>query len=808
MTLDLNILTIHRIKGQESTSLPGLVAVAPPRKAARGREQDRLLVYVLLTGNATFSVSDYKKIAADAAAVFFQSAGTVTSALRAGAGSVNQVLLERNQLSTGSGQHVTGYLAMACLRGEACTILMSGPIHLFWQGAAGTRHIHEPDLSGKGLGLGQSTIFHFSQAVLQSGEMLVVCGRLPSAWQSAFTGSNPSSLEATRRRLLTMTGEDLNAVLVQVSDGTGQINIIHSLDGQNSYAPTPSSGPQAVAPAEVDVSVPETQFQIVDAATAQPTTIDPPSAYAIPPDVPFESKVPAEPMARFKVGAEAGPREFPPSIPRAGSPPKTNLPPPLPPLDSASVVERSTPLKDDESAHSPVNNHQNPRQAAIVRTTALKILEGVRSWRQISMRLRTGLQNFLPRLLPGTDATQPFVPTPSMMVLFAILIPILVVTAAFTVYSRYGRSIQYETSMAQALEASRQARALTDPVEQRKAWEAVMLNLEQAESFRKTAETEQLKQEAGTSLDGLLGILRLQFTPAFSSPLGIDISRMAASETDLFLLDAANGQVLHADHTEGHGFRMDTGFNCAPGNYGGYSVGPLVDIIALPGLQSLKATVLGVDAFGNLLYCEPGQVAQAIPLPPPDTNWGRVTAFTLDAGNLFVLDAPFRAVWVFPGTDDAFIDRPYFFFGDYTPEKQDVIDLAVTGDDLYMLHADGHLSTCSYSRIEAVPTRCQDPAPFINPFPASQDEDIFSQANFTQMFFTAPPDQSILLLDADSQAVYRLTPRSLELQNQLRPTTGSSNPVPGGPVGAMAVSPNHVLYISVRGQIYFATGMP
>jgi len=336
----------------------------------------------------------------------------------------------------------------------------------------------------------------------------------------------------------------------------------------------------------------------------------------------------------------------------------------------------------------------------------------------------------------------------------------------------------------------------------------VMLNLEQAESFRKTAETEQLKQEAGTSLDGLLGILRLQFTPAFSSPLGIDISRMAASETDLFLLDAANGQVLHADHTEGHGFRMDTGFNCAPGNYGGYSVGPLVDIIALPGLQSLKATVLGVDAFGNLLYCEPGQVAQAIPLPPPDTNWGRVTAFTLDAGNLFVLDAPFRAVWVFPGTDDAFIDRPYFFFGDYTPEKQDVIDLAVTGDDLYMLHADGHLSTCSYSRIEAVPTRCQDPAPFINPFPASQDEDIFSQANFTQMFFTAPPDQSILLLDADSQAVYRLTPRSLELQNQLRPTTGSSNPVPGGPVGAMAVSPNHVLYISVRGQIYFATGMP
>jgi len=31
---------------------------------------------------------------------------------------------------------------------------------------------------------------------------------------------------------------------------------------------------------------------------------------------------------------------------------------------------------------------------------------------------------------------------------------------------------------------------------------------------------------------------------------------------------------------------------------------------------------------------------------------------------------------------------------------KDVIDLIVSGDDLYMLHSDGHLSTCSYSRIE------------------------------------------------------------------------------------------------------------
>jgi hypothetical protein len=394
------------------------------------------------------------------------------------------------------------------------------------------------------------------------------------------------------------------------------------------------------------------------------------------------------------------------------------------------------------------------------------------------------------------------------MVFIAVLIPILVVAVAFAVYSRYGRSIQYETALAQAQEARRQAGSLTNPVEQRKAWETVLLNVERAESQRETSETEALKQEAETNLDQLLGILRLQFMPAFSNPLGIEISRMAAGDTDLFLLDAASGEVLHAELSSGRGFQIDTGFNCAPGVYGGYTVGPLVDILALPGISSLKATMLGVDANGNLLYCEPGQVAQAIPLPPPDTNWGRITAFTLDAGNLYVLDAPARAVWVYVGKADMFLDRPYFFFGGQTPEKQDVIDLAVSGDDLYMLHADGHLSTCSYSRIETVPTRCQDPATPLNPFTAYQDTDLFAQAHFTQMLFTAPPDQSILLLDGDSQAIFRLTPRSLELQNQLRPATGVSRPVPNGSVGSLAVSPNHVLYLTVKGQVYFASGMP
>ena len=120
----------------------------------------------------------------------------------------------------------------------------------------------------------------------------------------------------------------------------------------------------------------------------------------------------------------------------------------------------------------------------------------------------------------------------------------MVVTIVSVVYLRYGRSQQYETYLRQAQEMQAQALTLTNPVEQRQAWENVLLSVDVAESHRKTSDTAAIRQTANANLDKLLGITRMQFNPAFSSDLGIEISRMAASETDLFLLNAS-GLVSH-----------------------------------------------------------------------------------------------------------------------------------------------------------------------------------------------------------------------------------------------------------------------
>jgi len=180
----------------------------------------------------------------------------------------------------------------------------------------------------------------------------------------------------------------------------------------------------------------------------------------------------------------------------------------------------------------------------------------------------------------------------------------------------------------------------------------------------------------------------------------------------------------------------------------------------------------------------------------------------LDRGDLYVLDAVSRAVWVFVGKDSAFIDTPYFYFGNQIPNIENAIDFSVSGDDLYLLHADGHLTTCTFSRLAEAPTRCVDPAVFLNTFPAHQDLDIFARAHFTQVSLTSPPNPVILLLDSENQSVFRLSPRSLELQNQVSSYAGDGNPFDTGPIGAMAVSPSYVLYLAIGDQVYFATNLP
>ena len=789
--------------------MSGLLAVAPPRKTARGREKDSLILYLMLTGNATFSPAELVQLNSNAAGAFYQSSGSLTSAMRKAAETINTALLERNLSTTGRGQYALAFLVIASVRENQCTLLLCGPTHVVWVTEGQSRHIHDAALSGKGLGSSQSIQTYLSQVELHSHDLLVLCGKFPRDWEADLLNERPpASLDAGYRKL-TFTKGDLHAALVQAQSGNGTITVLrpdlNALHRSSDQLEPVSVNEVPIAlqddfkplireyPEEPPTSESPITEEQLDALADFAAHIVQPSAYAIPPQPETMIPAPEEEVQNMP----SVPRGFPSSIPRTK------------PLELKVELEEVIPTTQEPDP-ALIKPERPSAHAAAARQMAKAMVGGIQSGRRVNERVQKVLGKFIPRLLPTMSSKKPLVVPTYAMVFIAVVIPVLVVTVATVMYLRFGQSIQYDELYRQALNARAQAEGATEPVRQRDEWQNVLSFLDKADEIRETDESRLLRSEAQAKLDILMGVVRLEFNPSFTGGLGTStqISRMAASESDLYMLDAERGNILHASFT-GRSLQLDSTFNCQPGTYAGYQVGTMVDLLALPKVNAVGATVLGIDPNGNLLYCSPGQVPQAIPLPDlPNTNWGRITAFVLDNGNLYVLDATSRAVWVFVGKDSTFVDAPYFYFSNQIPNIDNAIDLAVSGDDLYLLHADGHLSTCTFSRISETPTRCTDPATYNDAFPAHLGLDLFAQAHFTQMALTNPPNPVVLLLDSEHQSVYRFTPRSLELQNQVSGYAGKANPFQRGPVGAMAVSPNYVLYLAIGNQIYFATNLP
>jgi len=224
----------------------------------------------------------------------------------------------------------------------------------------------------------------------------------------------------------------------------------------------------------------------------------------------------------------------------------------------------------------------------------------------------------------------------------------------------------------------------------------------------------------------------------------------------------------------------------------------LIDIAPLPRGNEQNADVLAMDANGNLLYCTTGDVPVAVSMQPPDINWGSPLAMTVDTGDLYILDPQNNAVWIYRNVNTE--NPPRLFFGEEIPPMQDVIDLAVNGSDLYLLHEDGHLTTCEYSGLAESPTRCEDPAIFSDPRPGRESGATLSDAVFNEILFSPPPDPSIFLLEPNTKTIYHFSVR-LTLQRLYQ----AIDPLPDGLATAMAVDKiNRNAFLAIGNQVYSA----
>lgn len=801
-SLDLNLLPLVRRAGQDQAALPGLYAVSAPRRAARGRTPDRLIVYLHLGGNAPLPEEQTSQLLTRVAHIYFQTAGSVTSALRNAADALNQALLERNLRASGGGRQGIGQLILAVEREGQLYLGMCGPMHALVVTPQEVQACHDADSAGRGLGLSRTTPLRFYHAALPAGSYVLLTSQPPAPWTPcALQGTHSQGLESLRRRLLSQAGPELNAVLVQAIEGSGKMRLL--------WPKTPAVPPGTAVP-EGSAPPVEGSTQVAPDATGAPLAPQEGAsreaeAKGAAAEVPLstESPAPGEPRAPGESAPSpvvAPPAAASPAASERPSPPApSGVPEPSPTPEAAQGEHAARWLNEQPRPKRPALQQRLPRFDA---TPLKRALAAARHSVGKVLRLFFGsLATLLRRVLP--DESLLTLPT-STMIFLAVAVPVVISAAGLTIFFQRGQSLQEQVYYEQAVAAAAKAQAATDPAEQRRAWQETLRLAELAQARKQTADNQALGKQAQEALDRLDSAVRLEFQNAIAGGLGtnVNVTALLANSDELYLLNSTQGNVQRAVITH-IGYEMDSTFICGPGRYGGSVVGPLIDIAPLPKGSDFNATILGIDQLGNLVYCIPHDQPKSIPLATPTaTGWGKVAGFALDldTNNLYVFDSQTKRVWIYQKM--AITTEPISYFdeaaGEVPPNFEDVIAFTVYHTDLYLLHQDGQLSVCTYGRQEGVLSRCESPMLYTDTRPGRQSGPVIADATFNAIRYTPPPDPSIYMLDAGGRSLYQFS-----LRMALYRLYHAGGQVKEGTATAFTVN-ERVAYLATGNQVYYA----
>ncbi len=810
--LDLTIHTYNLLAGKPDPDMPGLYTGLPPRRAARGREQDRLVLNLTFEGSAALPAETQREFLEKLTVLFYNTAGTVTFALKAIVNQLNDRLLARN-LRSREGATAIGLFQGLVLHGDTIFIAQSGPTHTFIFGRDSLQHYYEGDDAGRGLGTSRTAAVRFYREDLKPGDQVLFCALPPAHWfTDALAAVGRLPIDQQRSWLTGPNPSQLRFLLLTADRGKGLLPIssLHTVASQSvTAAPVPvvepSPPPAAPPPPPVFLS-----GETLETDQSQTSTLIGDSGEKV-----------VGLFAGLLAGrkkAETAPEPSEPA-PQTESPFETTEPDLTADLADLTTPSTSQPAVEPWSPErgEPDFAPANPADAiaATPQTTGRRITgrrtrstlaSGLRGWRAFKQRFGAGFSALLARIMPGQADKLPTV-APGVLVFIAVAVPLIIVAVATTVYLQNGRGEQHKALMAQSLAAVTQAQAQADPVLQRVTYEAALDWVRQAEQYGITDESRTLKAQISSAIDAMDGVSRFELHPALSSDFdrGVRISQIWASPTeDLYLLDSANGRVLRMVYTR-PGYEIDPQFSCGPGMVGSLIIGPLVDIVLAPTGNTFDAVILGIDGTGNLLYCSlnAGKTT-AVTLPPPDAGWGKIQAITYQNSVLSVLDPGGNGVWRYEGFGLDFSAKPRLFFDNIVPDLSGAIDLAVYLDDLFVLNQDGHMVVCTYSNVEVTPTRCSDPYPYrISTAGQAPQELVVMNAQFTQIQATQPPEPSLYFLDVSGKAVYQFS-MSLNFVRRLQPNTNTDNPLPDSAPSALAVTGGRNLVVAYDNRIFIA----
>lgn len=242
--LDLTVLPLFRQDGRDNSYLPGLLAAEPPRRTARGRGEERLLLHLSSPPDLNLSPEAQASLLQDMANGYYRTPGAVTSALREQIERLNAYFLQRNQQAA-KGTPAPALLSAVTVREGRITLAQCGPVQAFLLGAEEPRHFYDAQAAGRGLGLSQNTDIRFSQFDLQPDQLILLLAELPATWtEKTLLDTRGQKLGTLRRRFLSEAGPSLRAGMLAAQAGTGQLRLLAGAEVE-----TTTSASQGIKPA-------------------------------------------------------------------------------------------------------------------------------------------------------------------------------------------------------------------------------------------------------------------------------------------------------------------------------------------------------------------------------------------------------------------------------------------------------------------------------------------------------------------------------------------------------------------------------
>lgn len=736
---DLDTAFLHIADATPSPAAPpGLAVLAPPRRAARGREKNLLLLSLHLRARVPPPPERYTELLNLAASTFFSSSGSTTSALRQALNAVNQNMLNTNLREGGNTPPLQGGLICAVLQSGVLYAVQSGPGLLVVAHSASVEKF--PLTNNRALGVSNALDVQYFNTTVVEGDYLVLSSVVPPGWRDTVLSGlgGLTTLSFATERLRETAAGDVLAVVGRVEPAGGG-----SAPRPASVAPSASATKPPSAPSGTDWSALKRR--------AERLGQNPPPEEATP--------VEPEPMA-------------------TKAPIEDNPPDPSP--SSATV---------DPNLQSPIANSPSPSRA-IGRALGVTLTEAALGFRRTLARM-------LPEGVLQKDGLFT-IPTP-VFISIAVAIPVLVGVIVAVLYLERGRAEQFTELVAKAQVAVQTARQAATPGDARPHWRDALQWLQQADTLQTgDAQVIALHQEAQGRLDELDWVTRLDYQPLVLG--GIDpkavLKQVVLVGQDVYALDTAQNRVWRIMLNTSGQYIVDRAFTCASGTYGEFTIGNLIDLALLPGPNIMGTeAVIALDTAGGLLYCAPDVKPLATYLPAPDTGWIRPSALEVYADRLYVLDPGGNEVWQFVMSGGGF-QAPTHYFTQVAYNLGTVIEFSIAQGELFLLHKDGHVSKCARTAT-GEPATCTEAVQYLDPRPGQNPGERLADVTLpTRLAYDPPPEPSLYLLDQGTAAIYQFSLK-LMLVQQFRPRF----PIPD-PITSLTIDPAKRIFITAGDKVY------